>query len=773
MPIKSNANSAHGNSLLKGTTLYRYLFIVTLCVSAFLLFLIQPMFTKLVLPLLGGTPAVWNTAMIFFQAMLLAGYIYAHYLSSKFSLRSQIIIHLILMGVALTALPIAISSSIDTPSENWPTVWLLWLFMSSIGLPFFIVSANAPLLQSWFHATRDTHAQDPYFLYAASNVGSIAALAAYPLYIEIQFGLKTQGLLWSFGFITLLALIFLCGIFLKKNSSTQTNRAQEPSPLTQPKVPSLSSYAYWIFLALVPSALLLSITNKITTDLLAIPLLWVIPLGLYLLTFVIVFSRKPIISHKTVSTIAPYLLIAVAVVTISTPSTNTILMFITGSLICFFFIALYCHSKLASLRPNAKFLTNFYIAMSLGGVLGGIFVGIIAPNIFNNIYEYALLLIFAALLMPKTAKPAISFINTLIGKRSQSIAADIILPLTVLGLSWIIDQVQTDQTIIVKLITVLATTVIILLLIEGIGRPVRFSLSIVVSLIISGQFGDISQKYFFNERSFFGVYTVQKGPTDSEIDQIVRIATHGTTVHGIQFKGSQEPLSYYHRQGGLGLLMSAYEATNLQPKKVGAIGLGTGTALCYQSPDQEWTFFEIDPLVERLARDQSQFTFLSECGPLKDIVIGDARLSLKNVKDKEFDLLIADAFSSDSIPIHLLTKEAFDLYKNKIADDGIIILHISNRYFDLEPVIAATADASELKSRVYHYLKGLDPETDKPYQLSTSWVALAKSDLVLDQILAASPSVNPVEKNSWKKLTVDPEIKVWTDDYSHVLSTLK
>ncbi|WP_419905633.1 spermidine synthase [Kiloniella sp.] len=711
--------------------------------------------------------------MIFFQAMLLAGYIYAHLLTTKFSLLTQIIIHLLIMVMALIFLPIAISNSIDTPSENWPTVWLLWLFMSSIGLPFFIVSANAPLLQSWFSTTRDTHAHDPYFLYAASNVGSIAALAAYPLYIEIQFGLVTQGVLWSGGFITLLGLILFCGLFLKINASPLASNTEQATVLGEAKAPSISNYAHWIFLALVPSALLLSITNKITTDLLAIPLLWVIPLGLYLLTFVIVFSRNPIISHSAVSKIAPYLLIAVAVVTISTPGTNTILMFIAGSLFCFFFIALYCHSKLASLRPRASFLTNFYIAMSFGGVLGGIFVGIVAPTIFNNIYEYALLLIFAALLMPKMDKPAISIINRLLGKKSQSVAADILLPLTILGLSWIVDQVQTDTTVIVKLITVIASTLIILLLVEGIGRPIRFSLSIVAAVIISGQFGDLSKKHFFNERSFFGVYTVQKGPSDSEIDQKVRIATHGTTVHGIQFKDSIELVSYYHLQGGLGILMNAFEENNLRPKNIGAIGLGTGTALCYQSPGQEWTFYEIDPLVERLARDPSQFTFLSECGPLKDVIIGDARLSLKEVKEKEFDLLIADAFSSDSIPIHLLTKEAFDLYRDKIQDDGIIILHISNRYFDLEQVIAATAGASGLKARVYHYVRGKDPTIDKPYHLSTSWVALARSETLLDQVLPIPLPDSSEKKNSWRRLTIDPDIKVWTDDYSHVLSTLK
>ncbi|WP_120496983.1 spermidine synthase [Kiloniella sp. EL199] len=762
-----NSNTKTTNT--KSDTLVRYLFILTLCSSAFLLFLIQPMFTKLVLPLLGGAPAVWNTAMIFFQSILLAGYLYAHFLSSAFTLKKQIVIHLVLMAAAILFLPIAIPTGYEAPSESWPTIWLLGLFTIAIGLPFFIISANAPLLQDWFRSSQDKDAHDPYFLYAASNIGSIAALAAYPLFIEIQFGLKTQTFLWSYGFLFLLFLIFLCGILLRNKMPDNSSLAKNNEDNVAEHAPDLKAYLNWILLAFVPSALLLSTTNKITTDLLATPLLWVIPLGLYLLTFVIVFSQRPIIPHKFIAIIAPYCLIATAVFNMSTTHAGTIIPYVIGSLISFFVLALYCHGRLALARPPATHLTNFYIAMSFGGVLGGIFVGIIAPVIFSNIYEYVLLLMLVALLMPIKTQTIIAIINRRVGQKAYSYFADIIFSIILLGLILLIQQIQSDD-LIFKLLKIIPLTLILLLLVEGTGRPLRLALSIGISLLVVPLISGSSGQLIFQERSFFGVYTVRKANNN---DQTVHIATHGTTIHGIQNKGSLEPLSYYHHDTGLGQLLKADQRQNKAIKTVAAIGLGAGTAICYSRPEQNWVFFEIDPLVEVMARDPELFTYMNECGKETDVIIGDARLSLKKIQNQSYDLLIADAFSSDSIPAHLLTKEAFDIYKNKIKDNGIIILHISNRYFDLEPIIAVTSNASGLHSRIYSYTKNEKENEKHPNRFASTWVALAKAPHHLDRHIPLSKNPSDEKHNVWRELVYQKTDQPWTDDYSNVLSAFR
>ncbi|WP_020592650.1 spermidine synthase [Kiloniella laminariae] len=769
--IAATAASRHSN---QQAHLVRVLFVLTLCLSAFLLFLIQPQFTKLVLPLLGGAPAIWNTAMVFFQALLLAGYIYAHFLSETFSLKRQILIHLAIMLIAAAALPIAISQYFTSPSEDWPIVWLLGLFMVSIGAPFFIISANAPLLQNWFRSSGDPSAADPYFLYAASNIGSMAALFAYPLFIEIRFGLSSQGILWSGGFALLFGLILICGLLLRRRPVSLTSDEPESTDLLPSAKPTTTNYLSWILLGLIPSALLLSVTNKITTDLIAMPLLWVIPLALYLLTFVIAFARRPWISNKAINLLAPYFLLAAAIYNIIALSVQTILFFLAGNLVCFFIIALYCHSQLVTRRPDARYLTRFYIAMSLGGVLGGILVGILAPLLFSDIYEYALLLIVAALLMPQSDSPKMIIFNKLLGKKAETLVADIGLPVLVLVFLGLVNLVKTRIDFGLELITFGLFTLIIILLVEGIGRPIRFTLGIVFCLFYSGQLGLQGDQRIFHERSFFGVYSVMEKLSDDNSGEFVRLAKHGTTVHGIQITNSLEPLSYYHRNSGVGRLFESYEKENLQPQKVAAIGLGAGTVLCYGQEHQQWTFFEIDPLVERLARDTSIFTYLENCPARAGVVIGDGRLSLQNIPDSSYDLLIADAFSSDAIPLHLLTKEAFEIYGNKVGSGGIILLHISNRFFDLESAVATTAQITGLHSRIYRYVPTAEQAKDKPYHFLSSWVALSKDRSKLDRLIPLESSGSGEKTpNIWRELASDPDTKIWSDDYSNILSALK
>ncbi|WP_125932995.1 fused MFS/spermidine synthase [Kiloniella majae] len=758
----------------QSSTFLRYLFILTLCSSAFLLFLIQPMFTKLVLPLLGGAPAVWNTAMIFFQSVLLAGYLYAHFLSSAFKLRNQIIIHLVLMAIAMLFLPIAIPTEYEIPSENWPSMWLLGLFTVAIGLPFFIISANAPLLQDWFRSSSDKDANDPYFLYAASNIGSIAALAAYPLFIEVQFGLVTQTWLWSYGFVALLILIFICGVILKRQKQTVSPLVSQTANHKNQSAPNVKSYINWIILALIPSALLLSLTNKITTDLLATPLLWVFPLILYLLTFVIVFSKHQIIPHHIVEKLTPYCLILITFLNVSVTQASTIIFFTIGNLFCFFVLALYSHGLLAASRPDAKYLTNFYIAMSFGGVLGGIFISMIAPVIFSDVYEYIILLIIIALIMPRKTKTLVAIVKKRVGPKAQSYSADIIFSLILIGLFLARFQIE-ENDIISKLISTILLSLLLLIILEGVGRPFRLALTVAIGLFVIPLLKGSQHDILFQERSFFGVYAVKKLTTESKSDrsfkETAHLAKHGTTIHGIQIKGSLEPQSYYHKETGLGKLLEAYDNKNIN--SVAVIGLGTGTAICYRQAGQHWSFFEIDPLVETMARNPKLFDYMQECAQETEVIIGDARLSLKNISDATYDLLIADAFSSDAIPIHLMTKEAFNLYKKKVKDNGIIILHISNRYFDLEPIVAATAKASNLKARIYDYTRPQSDIKQHPYRYSATWVALAQDSKTLDDLIPLTGTKDDKENLGWRELSHKENVKAWTDDYSNVLSALK
>ncbi|WP_053005893.1 spermidine synthase [Kiloniella spongiae] len=714
--------------------------------------------------------------MIFFQSMLLAGYLYAHFLSSTFGLKNQLIIHLLLMAAALFFLPIAIPAGYETPADGWPSLWLLSLFFLAIGLPFFIISANAPLLQDWFRSSGDAEAHDPYFLYAASNVGSITALVTYPLLIETQFGLQTQTWLWSYGFLGLLFLIFACGTALRpKKQNIDCPRSQEENNDGN-IAPNIKSYIKWIILALVPSALLLSVTNKITTDLLSAPLFWVFPLILYLLTFVIVFSRRPIIPHHFIEKLAPYCLLLVIFLNASVTDANIMLIFVLGNLFCFFILVLYLHGLLARTRPHAKYLTNFYIAMSLGGVLGGIFIGLIAPIVFADIYEHIILLIVVALLMPAKTTTFVAIIKRRIGPKAQSYRADIIFSLCLIALLLIALQVGTE-TISAKLASIIALTMFLLIMLEGVGRPFRLAFTVATALFLTPLILSTHHKVLFQERSFFGVYTVKEIiPGKEENDtpkEVAHIAKHGTTIHGIQVQGSLESQSYYHQQSGLGKLFEAYDVHDKKIESVGVIGLGAGTAICYRQAGQNWTFFEIDPLVEIMARDPKLFSYMQECAQETDVIIGDARLSLKNIPDATYGLLIADAFSSDAIPLHLMTKEAFELYKKKIKDNGIIILHISNRYFDLENIVSATAEASGLIPRIYDYVRQEADKKNHPYRYSSIWIALAQNSEILDNLIPVENQTSDRAINRWREPSHTKTDTPWTDDYSNVLSALK
>ncbi len=718
------------------------LFIVTMFVSALLLFLVQPMFTKAVLPLLGGSPGVWNTAMMFFQTMLLAGYTYAHLATKFLSARWQVGLHAVVIAAGLLALPIGVAAGWTPPVREAPVFWLLGLFAVSVGLPFFALSANAPLLQRWFAHTDHPAAADPYFLYAASNLGSLLALLAFPVVMEPLLRAHDQSLVWAAGYVVLLALVAACAVPFMRHYVAPGRSAAVPRGETITGRRRL----HWLVLAFVPSSLLLGVTTHITTDIASAPMLWVLPLALYLLTFVIVFARRPALPHGLMVRAQPFFLILMAIVFwwVVRPFAAVVGL----HLAVFFVTAMVCHGELVKRRPEAGDLTEFYLWMSLGGMLGGVFNVLIAPLLFDSVIEYPLALVLACMLRP-----------VLDGPDAKWRRLDVILPTALLAMVTVpalgFDLVLADLGLygltISFVVLGLATYSFRL-------RPVRFGLGIGVILIGTSIWSEPGN-VLAEERSFFGVHRVTQ-TRSGEFNMLI----HGNTIHGAQHTDPElwrEPLTYFHKGGPLGHLFSALGKR--EPlSQVGVIGLGTGSVACYRRPGETWTFLEIDPLVEQIARDQRYFHFLSECAPELDVVLGDGRLTLAGMPDRRFSLLIVDAFSSDSIPVHLLTREAIALYMSKLADGGLVAFNVSNRVVDLAPVLATLAHDLGIAGR-HKDFRPTDPDRRRTFRLGSEWVILARREKDLSLL----------ESAYWDALPVKPGARPWTDDFSNLLGAFR
>lgn len=719
-------------------------FAAGLFLGAFLLFCIEPMFVKMLLPLLGGSPAVWNTATVFFQAMLLCGYCYVHVTTRYLGMRRQAILHSVLLILSLATLPIAVATGWDPPVAHTPVFWLIGLLTISMGVPFFLLSATAPLLQSWFAQTDHTEARDPYFLYGASNLGSLLALLSYPAVIEPHLTLGQQSQIWAWGYGGLLALIVLCMTLV---ISSQFLRADEPVASTDTDVTSSVNWAgrlHWIALAFVPSSLLLGVTSYIVTDLFSAPLLWVIPLALYLVTFIVAFARRPWIKASWMARVLPYLFIPIAI-TFAWPSSTW--LFLPLHLAAFFVASMICHGELARRRPAAGDLTGFYLCMSLGGVLGGLFNAIVAPLLFNSIYEYPIAIVLACLLVPKRDQA---------GHLSRIDWKDLALPAALLAIMFVpmlaketIGRVGVDLFCAFAGIAVFSFS----------ERPVRFALGILV-LLISASASTLTGQTLTRERSFFGVHKVV-----SQQDGRVIALMHGTTFHGAEYTAPEhwrDTIMYYSPAGPIGQFFAALHG-HKELRNVAVTGLGAGSLACFRRPPETWTFFEIDPLVEKLARDTKYFHFLSECAPTSRVVLGDARLSLKHIPNGTYDLIIMDAFSSDAIPVHLLTREALAIYTSKLADGGIILFHISNRHLALAPVLAdLVTDAGWVAKREQYMPPSMELAATLA-QTPAEWVAIARR--TEDLAFLGNPR--------WQPLVGGDTSNLWTDDYSNLFSVLK
>ena len=727
-------------------------FTAAIFLSAALLFAVQPMFTKLVLPRLGGAPAVWSVAMVFFQAALLAGYGYAHLLTRYAPGRRSVMIHVGLLVIACFWLPLSIASGWNRPDNTNEAIWLLGLFAVSIGPPFFALAANAPLLQAWFARTDHPAANDPYFLYAASNIGSFLALLSYPILIEPFIPLSTQTWLWAAGFIILILLVAGCGYLLwhspdKAPTSAPvaaTTSAAESAP------PTWGEVARWVFLAAVPSGLLVAVTAHISTDVAAVPLLWVIPLALYLLTFVIVFSRQPVIPHWLVVEIQPVFILALVAVVVYEPI-RLIVGLMGVHLAVFFVCTLMCHGELASKRPAARYLTSFYMWMSFGGMVGGISAGLIAPYVFNWIAEYPILITLAVLCRPGLTWPKTTW---------QQIIVFGSIFLAVIGL---VLFRQFEQDIDLPTYNFMLGGLLILTVVFW-RDPIPFA-AIIATVLLAHHFV-VEGSSTLTWRSFFGVLKVNETSNGQ-----FRTLSHGTTLHGGQrirdrqgkpVTGRPQPTMYYYDGSAIAQGMDAARAVKGGgPINYAVIGLGTGSLICRSQPGDKASYYEIDHLMVRLSRDTGLFTFLKECGQDVPIIMGDARLTLADAPDGAYDIIVVDAFTSDAIPIHLLTKEAMAIYKRKLSPNGIVLIHISNRHLELGSVVTGIAAANDMVTRISE--SGDVVEDDSDYKFLGTVTVSARKD----------EDFGPLAKSQyWELQRADPRQRVWSDDYSNIVGAL-
>jgi SAM-dependent methyltransferase len=728
------------------------LYTVTIFLGAALLFTLQPMFARMVLPLLGGSPAVWNTAMVFFQFVLLAGYAYAHASLRWLGLRRQPLVHLPLMFLPFAVLPVAVGTGWVPPAGGNPVGWLLALLAAAIGLPFLVVSTSSAVLQGWFAATGHPWSRDPYFLYAASNSGSLVALLAYPALLEPRLTLARQSTLWSWGYGLLVVLTAACAWQLRRPAGKSKPATAAPRLRSQisnlksdpASPPDRRQRLRWVALALLPSSLLLGVTSHLSTEVAAIPLMWVVPLALYLATFVIAFARRNWIPASLPRRVYPMLLVAL-VLLFDLQAAEPVWAFALLHLAVFFTAALLCHCQLAASRPAAEHITEFYLWLAAGGALGGLCTGLVAPMVFSSVAEYPLALVLTAALalVPEGPDPA------------RPRWPDLLWPVALGGAAALAIRLLGPGNSPAPGIVFGLGAVACFLCSQ---RPLRFALAAGALLLAGRAYEGERGAVLHLERSFFGVHRVTSD-AGGQFHQLL----HGKTLHGRQSLDParrREALTYYHATGPIGEILAGLGARS--GLRVGAVGLGAGSLSGYVRPGQAWTYFEIDPVVARLARDDRYFTYLRDAPVPVQTVLGDARLSLGREPDGGFDLLVLDAYSADSIPVHLATREAMALYLRKLAPGGVLAFHISNWHLDLEPVFAHLARDAGLTCLVRDDT-ALTPAEQSLGKSPSVWIAMARFPVDLG-FLGNGQRWTPAHGTG---------AAAWTDDFSSVLDVFR
>lgn len=740
-------------------------FTICLFASAFLLFLVEPMVAKMVLPLVGGTSAVWATSVLFFQTVLLIGYGYSHWLAMRLQWRWQALLHGLLLLVPLLVLPIHLIPGWNPPTTGSPALWLVLLLSVTVGLPFLVLSTTSPLIQHWFSRTGHAHAQDPYFLYRASNLGSALGLLSYPALIEPHLGLHAQADLWRAGYVAFLVLSVLCLGAVAWSRSRGASPSADAAPSSagvggDGEAITWKRRVRWVLLAAVPSTWMLAVTSYFTTVIRPIPLLWVIPLALYLFSFAVVFARRPLISRYWLNRLFPfYALPLLGMVLLGGGGPLWLLAILHFG--AFFLGALLCHGELAADRPAAGHLTEFYWWLAVGGATGGLLTALVAPLVFNDFFEYPLAIIGAALLRPALAR----------GASRRARVADYWLPATLLAALLLVTGLMSVTGVLGKLNQLVlpnATTgsdLLRILIVFAIPaavsaafswRPIRFGLATAAMLLLAlVPLG--SQPVIFQQRDFYGVHKVVSDPAGTRHALI-----DGGTIHGLELwdpRMRDIPASYYSGSGPVGDLFSAEQPADGN-WSVAVIGLGAGAMACYARPQQSWTFYEIDPVVAQIARDPSLFTFMRDCTPQANIVLGDGRLTIARAPDHSYDLIVLDAFGSDSVPVHLITREAIQLYLSKLRPGGVLLFNISNKYVDLASVLAG--EAANLALVGYQRTDtDVTAEQAAAGKFPSAWLVMATADANL-----AGIPINP----TWRALHANPQQPVWTDDFSDVLT---
>ena len=729
-----------------------WLYSLTLFLSAALLFGVEPMIGKMILPYLGGTPAVWNTCLFFFQTCLLAGYAYAHCATKWIGTRNHAPLHLAVILVALFFLPISLPARALVRPDDVPLKVVFWALFVYAGVPFFVLSATSPLLQKWFGRTDHPAAKDPYFLYAAGNLGSLTGLLIYPFVLEGHFAIAEQSRIWFYGYLAFAALTLVCAFTVRSAPPEQTADAAGNDGIRHDfEKPTLRRRARWLALAFIPSSLLLGVSTYIANDLASVPFFWILPLALYLLSFVFAFGRSQWPFRPVVIRVQVFLLTAAAI-TFFAQATEPAWLLVPLHLAAFFATALVCHCQLQQDRVPKPLLTEFYLWISVGGALGGFFNALVAPLVFNALREYPLMMVAAALTGPRRfadSQPERTW--------RWDVKIALLAGLIAAGL---IEAFQTFADIPARLAHVIIFGSAGVICLRLARQPRRFGFGLAAIMVASSSYTGPYGKVLYNERSFFGVYRILSDRNNNQ-----HLLFHSTTLHGIQSLETDRqltPLSYYHPSGPAG------EAFRMLAKihphvPVAVIGLGAGSLACYGTPGQRFTFYEIDPVVERIARDPRFFTYLRNCPAAADVTIGDARVSLSHAPDHYYGMLVLDAFSSDAIPIHLLTKEALRLYMAKVAPDGVLLFHISNRYFDLAPILARLAAAMDLDVFLREDVQLSDAEASAGKQPSR-WMVMAAQTAML-ATLRGEPK--------WQALNAHSGVDLWTDDHSNVLEALR
>ncbi len=735
-------------------------FVASIFASAFLLFMIQPVLARMLLPRFGGTPGVWNTSVVFFQSVLLLGYVYAHWGLRLLGARRFSAVHAVVLVSSLLLLPPTLATAAPPIASDWPVAELLASLSVTAAIPFFVLSTNSSLVQHWFAIGRRHREHDPYRLYAASNAGSLLALVGYPFVIEPVWRISDQVWIWSFGYGLFVATTIALMLMVRSASSGDDEVNDEVdsgrSHVTVDGEPdgvagrplSWVRRLLWLVRAAVAVSLLLSVTVVITTDIAPVPLLWVIPLAIYLLTFILAFASPRFYPQRLVvvgSIACVVVSLSTALLAIPIPLAVTLPL----ALLTLFFGALLCHGDMALDRPEPSYLTEYYLWVALGGVVGGILNGIVAPVVFDRVAEYPLTLL-ALSIMPFLGPGEVA--KRLRAWRPGSLS--FVMPIFLVALAVWAVLVPDDGSFNTRLSALIVPQFILVagLVSLGFRRTWSYLLSIVVAaLFVAGGISDTAT-VIHEARSFFGVQRVlAKGDT--------RTLMHGSTMHGIQEQTAERrniPGSYYHPNSPLGTLINEADAD----ASIGIIGLGAGSLAALSKAGQTFVFHEIDPLVVQIAEDY--FTFLEDSPADVDIVMGDGRLTLADVPDGTYDILIVDAFSSDSVPTHLLTVEAFQLYRSKVRESGVIMIHLSNRHIDIARIAHGVAGAAGLHGATHEYSP--TAQDWREWAQPTHVAVLSPSAETIDAL---------AEAHGWTPLDPNAPSTIWTDDYAPLLGVLR